>query len=184
MKILVITDDKYLYRKAELELCGHTVLCEGSTDSVDLVIYDVDSGLPCPYQNAVTLSRAQGADFTLPIPLGGFLSIVSSPQSLGARLTVSREDNVATLDGVRIKLTSHETALLSLLISSAGSYTSRERIAEEVFKGATDGMINIYIHYLREKLEKGGEKIIISSRGLGYKINDKFLKERKRADVN
>ena len=41
--------------------------------------------------------------------------------------------------------------------------------------GADEGVLNVYVHYLREKLERGGEKIIISSRGLGYKIDEKYL---------
>ena len=36
-------------------------------------------------------------------------------------------------------------------------------------------MINVYIHYLREKLELCGEKIIIASREAGYRIDKRFL---------
>ena len=41
---------------------------------------------------------------------------------------------------------------------------------------ADGGILNVYVHYLREKLEKRGEKIIISSRKSGYKIDEKYLK--------
>ena len=37
--------------------------------------------------------------------------------------------------------------------------------------------MNVYIHYLREKLEADGEKIILSSRSHGYKIDEKYLTE-------
>jgi DNA-binding response OmpR family regulator len=40
-----------------------------------------------------------------------------------------------------------------------------------------EGLINVYVHYLREKLEVGGEKIINSSRKNGYAIDEKFIKE-------
>jgi DNA-binding response OmpR family regulator len=35
-------------------------------------------------------------------------------------------------------------------------------------------VLNVYVHYLREKLEDG-KKIIISSRKLGYKIDERYL---------
>ena len=38
----------------------------------------------------------------------------------------------------------------------------------------------MYVHYLREKLERG-EKIIISSRNHGYKIDAKYLSEVENA---
>ena len=41
------------------------------------------------------------------------------------------------------------------------------------------GVLNVYIHYLREKLETEGEKIIFSTRKMGYKIDKKYLVERE-----
>ena len=64
--------------------------------------------------------------------------------------------------------------LLALLLAKDG-YTSREEIAKKVWGDASDGLINIYVHYLREKLEIGGEKIILSSRKGGYRIDKKYL---------
>ena len=53
---------------------------------------------------------------------------------------------------------------------------SKAEILRHVWGGdADDGIVNVYVHYLREKLEAGTEKIILSSRGNGYKINEKFL---------
>ena len=49
---------------------------------------------------------------------------------------------------------------------------------------ADEKTVNVYIHYLREKLESGGEKIIISSRNMGYKIDSKYLGEVKYAKNN
>ena len=54
----------------------------------------------------------------------------------------------------------------------------REEILSTVWGGEADsGVINVYIHYLREKLEVCGEKIILSSRKCGYKIDEKYLGE-------
>ena len=49
--------------------------------------------------------------------------------------------------------------------------------------GADGGVLNVYIHYLREKLEAGGEKIILSSRKQGYKIVEKYLKNGGKRDA-
>ena len=53
---------------------------------------------------------------------------------------------------------------------------SREEILNAVWNNEADsGVINVYIHYLREKLELDGEKIILSSRKLGYAIDERFI---------
>ena len=63
-----------------------------------------------------------------------------------------------------------------------GEYVSREELLSRIWQNKTDkGILNVYIHYLREKLEKGGERIIISSRNLGYKINEVFISEGEDA---
>ena len=46
---------------------------------------------------------------------------------------------------------------------------------EDVDDGVDGGVVNVYVHYLREKLEKNGERIIISTRNLGYKINERMV---------
>ena len=80
------------------------------------------------------------------------------------------------LRGEVIKLTEVEHALFLALMKRGGEFASREDILREVWGSEADeGIINVYVHYLREKLEKSGEKIIVSSRKLGYKIDGKYL---------
>ena len=178
MKIIMLTDDKYLYRKAELELLPeHTVVSDACEPDAQALIYDSDSGISLPNfpKRIIRLSRTGGdGSYTLPLPLGKLKSILSDNTD-SPRLSLLGDEKCALLDGEKIKLTSHEYSLLELLISGGNNYVSRERISSEVWESAADGLINIYIHYLREKLESGGEKIILSSRKLGYKINEKYL---------
>ena len=48
---------------------------------------------------------------------------------------------------------------------------------EHVWHGDADGgIVNVYIHYLREKLEDCGERVIIASRGRGYSLSEKYAK--------
>ena len=95
---------------------------------------------------------------------------------------LSLADRCAILYGERIKLTEVEFSLLSLLYSHGGKYVSRDEVLNKIWNGEADGgVINVYIHYLREKLEKHGEKIILSSRKNGYCIDEKFLGGEKNA---
>ena len=73
-------------------------------------------------------------------------------------------------------------SLFNLLYSRKGEFVSRDEILALVWNGKADkGILNVYVHYLREKLEKNGEKIILSSRNYGYKINEKYLGGIKNA---
>lgn len=181
MKVLVISDDKYLIRKIELELFQKAdVYTSSNGDAFDAVVVDCDSenSFDGKYvsKTVIKVSRNEKEDGTilLPSPLGFFKELLfeSGEKKL---LLLSEDDKCAVLGNKKIKLTSHEYALLKLLLSGGAEYTARDVISKEVWNGANDGLINIYIHYLREKLEKNGEKIIISSRKYGYKINERYV---------
>lgn len=174
MRVCVITDDAYLMRKVELELSAiATVGCDAK--SCDFLIYDCDGRKEMPEFSGkiIKLSRSGAEDAeALPIARGRLEELIKSDTA--ASISLYESDKSVMFKGRKIKLTSHEYSLLSLLLSRDG-YTSRETIAKEVWGEATDGLINIYIHYLREKLEADGDKVIISSRKYGYKINEKYL---------
>ena len=75
-----------------------------------------------------------------------------------------------------VALTAREYALLMLLLEQRGSVVSRERILQEVWKGeqgASSNVIEVYVRYLRQKLEEAGEpRLIHTIRGRGYCLND------------
>ena len=176
MRIAVLTDDVYLKRLIEIRLrhIGE-VIDYSRTAEADVLIADADCSLSHDFGGRViTLSREEreGAH-TLPLPIGRLAQLVQEEGSSEPRLYL--RERSAVLDGKEIKLTAQEYSLLSFLLSKRGGYATREQISREVWGGASDGLINIYIHYLREKLENGGEKIIISSRSLGYRISEKYV---------
>ena len=80
------------------------------------------------------------------------------------------------LRGEVIHLTEVEHRLITVLLRAPkGEYVGKEKLISEVWGGECDGgVVNVYIHYLREKLEKNGEKIIVCSRREGYKIDEKI----------
>ena len=175
MKISVITKDKYLVTQAELILAGRATVSLDPDPEADITLLDVDTAAKATAQGKriIRLSRIRGmADETIPLSFDFYNSLTDGCR---AGIALSDEDRTCTVDGRLVKLTSLEFSLLSLLVSKKGEYASREQISEVIFGGGGDNMINLYIHYLREKLENGSERIIISSRKQGYAINKEFL---------
>ena len=177
-RIAVITENMYLYQKIKLDAPSETTVYLGGEDA-DLILFDLDTAGGNPPEGALTMSRYKECDISLPLPLG---LIGKLAREDGERtLTLNSADRTARLRGEGIKLTEVEFALLALLYSKEGGFVSREEILDSVWSGDADaGVINVYVHYLREKLEAGGEKIIISSRKCGYKIDEKYFKESEK----
>ena len=114
--------------------------------------------------------------FSLPFPLGSVRAAVLGVGRKMPRLTLGTDGRTVTLDGRTVRLSEGEFSLLSRLAEAKGGYVGREELLADVFTGASDaGILNVYIHYLRKKLEDGDEKIIFSSRGDGYRLNEKFF---------
>jgi heavy metal response regulator len=80
----------------------------------------------------------------------------------------------ATRSGRVIELTAREYALLEFLMRHPGQVLSRTQIAEHVWNYdffSTSNVVDVYIRYLRRKVDKGFEiKLIQTVRGVGYKI--------------
>ena len=75
-----------------------------------------------------------------------------------------------------LALTAREYALLVLLLEERGRVVSRDRILRDVWKdeqGSSSNVIEVYVRYLRQKLEDGGEpRLIHTIRGRGYCLNN------------
>jgi DNA-binding response OmpR family regulator len=94
-------------------------------------------------------------------------------------------DLVVTLSTRRVQrgnrtvaLTTREFDLLLLLLGERGRVVSRERILKEVWQGETaaaSNVIEVYVRYLRQKLEEGGERRLIHTvRGQGYCLGERL----------
>lgn len=171
-RICFLIDDAYLLRKVRFEIPFAFEPCDGEAGA-DVIIREGHTSdgrcIEIEANGALTV-------LDLPLPLGE-IKKAFMPRGGAKRLTLASAGRAALLDGERIELTELEYSLLSLLISEGG-FVSKEKILSAVFAGATDaGIVNVYIHYLRSKLEAEGEKIILTSRGRGYSINEKYVKE-------
>lgn len=80
----------------------------------------------------------------------------------------------AFIDGMAVDLTPKEFALLEYLMRSAGIVRTREQIADHVWgylSDVTGNVVDLYVHYLRNKLDKaGGKGLIRTVRGVGYRL--------------
>jgi len=76
-----------------------------------------------------------------------------------------------------VTLTVREFELLLLLVRERGQVVSRERILAEIWQGETaaaSNVIEVYVRYLRQKLEDGGERRLIHTvRGQGYCLGER-----------
>lgn len=95
----------------------------------------------------------------------------SNVYSVGG-LTVDLKSRKVERDGRDIDLSSKEYAILECLIRNAGTVMTREKIENSVwnydYAGGTN-VIDVYIRYLRKKIDEGYEKKLIHTvRGAGY----------------
>lgn len=170
--VAVLTKDEYLYKKIAHSLDDCRVLrCELAADAecADTVLCDTDTVADYPTR-AVTMSRRYECDLPIPFALDAPRRFLS-----GDEASLIPERRAVLLSGREVRLTELEYSLFSLIAASGGEPVSREEILERVWHSDADsGIVNVYIHYLREKLESDGERVILASRGKGYSLTAKY----------
>ena len=84
--------------------------------------------------------------------------------------------HLARREGRTIDLTAKEYALLELLMRHPGQVLTRTQITNQVWGydlEALSNVVEIYIHYLRDKVDRGfSQKLIRTVRGIGYVIEE------------
>ena len=93
-----------------------------------------------------------------------------------ADLTVDTAARTAMRNGRTIALSAREYALLEYLIRNRGVILSRQQIEDNLWRmdytGGTN-VVDVYISYLRKKLELPGEtKLLHTVRGMGWVLKD------------
>lgn len=91
-------------------------------------------------------------------------------------LTLDLSTRQASRGGKEIRLSSKEFSLLRYMMQNAGVVLSREKLEQHVwdydFSGGSN-VIDVYIRYLRKKLDEGWEeKYIHTVRGCGYVLKE------------
>ncbi len=174
VKISVFTEDNMLFQKILLDAPqGCTVV--KNENNAELILVDIDT-INLKLQNCISMSRRDVCDIIIPFPLGTIKNLVDKQNCAGACLVLANEERSVSFKGEKIHLTELEYTLFSHLYKNKDGFTTKEELLESVWNNQADiGIVNVYVHYLRTKLEKNGERIIISSRKHGYKINEKYI---------
>jgi DNA-binding response OmpR family regulator len=83
--------------------------------------------------------------------------------------------------GVHGTLSDREAGLLAYLISHPEQVLQRDRVLEAVWGDEAEddsNVLNVYINYLRNKIESPGEpRLIHTIRGVGYMLSEKYPEE-------
>lgn len=175
-RVALYTKNERLGRKFELILASYATvdILSGADDASGYSAVFVDrESLP---EVTCGISLPFDGTRTLPFLFEDVISLVrdAKEQNTERRLRLLKDDKCVILGDERIQLTDLEFKLLDTLMSRSG-FVDRKTLVNTVWgEGFDGGILTVYIHYLREKLEKQGEKIIMTSRAEGYAIDGRF----------
>ena len=91
-------------------------------------------------------------------------------------LAFTRAISSSVVNGSEVKLTPQEFKLLSYLMANKNQVLTREMILNRIWEHSQDvetRVVDVYIGYLRKKIDTSGRKKLIHSlRGFGYVMRD------------
>ncbi len=175
---LVVIDQAQLGDQG-LQLCRDI---RGNNNPVLILLFMNQDGV----RDRVACLEAGADDYTLlPYRTEKFLQLVrlylqpsdEVPEQLYfSDLVLDLSHRCAYRNGRKIDLTVKEFELLKYLMSHPGEVLTREQILDQVWEhnhGGESNVIEVYIRYLRLKIEQGGNKRLIQTvRGVGYVLRD------------
>lgn len=153
----------------------HTpILFLTAMDSISDRVAGLDSGaddyLVKPFASAELLARVR-ALLRRPEQVQN-----ESAFQIGSLVLDSTHSSVKIKDKDAIMLTAQETHLLELLIVNKGNTLSKMQILDKVWgfdKDATEGNVELYICYLRKKINFSSAGVILQTvRGMGYCLKE------------
>ena len=97
-------------------------------------------------------------------------SHIYSSQSTPTDTDMSEKRKRVLYNGEEYLLTEKEYMLYDILKNADGEPVDRLSICEKLWGELDDNSLNLYIHYLRQKLEHSGTKAIRAHRGKGYSL--------------
>ncbi len=165
--------------RLELEDAGYSVSVlhrEKKLPSASLYLVDRDTFAAAepPASRVIGYGRGESSDATFlhrPFLLSDLISAVRGEGKRERGMILSPDGASVTLRGTRIPLTPKEYALLACLVRANGAPVSRAALLRAVWEeGSGEGVVTVYLHYLRKKLERDGKKILYAVRGSGYAL--------------
>lgn len=131
-----------------------------------------DDYIAKPFEFAELLARIKAmlrrAEVSKTVPHNNFLTI--------ADLKLDLNKKEASREGQKITLTAKEFQLLEYLLLNKDKVVSREDIARDVWETQFDAqtnVIDVYVNFLRKKIDKNfSKKLIHTQVGMGYILKD------------
>ena len=147
------------------------ILIITARDTLEDKVKGLDAGaddyIVKPFELAELLARVR-ALLRRGNPVSGTLKV--------ADLVLDTESRQVTRGGLTVSLSATEFVLLEYLMRNAGRVLTRAMIVDHVWQydfGGNDNVLDVYISYLRRKVERQGEAPLIQTiRGVGYRIVD------------
>ncbi len=188
--IIVLTKDKSLFELifCELSPLGYSVGELGGRDCY-LLFADADDRTvlgaigSVKHKRLVYISRRPegvvGEVLARPISMPELRTAVRAAFSKKAesekavdgaeKLVLEPEEHAAKIGELRVPLSKNEFLILSALIDAGGRAVGRKAL-EDAIGSSSAGELEVYICRLRRKLERGGRRLILTERGVGYKL--------------
>jgi DNA-binding response OmpR family regulator len=140
----------------------------GTTDDkVDGFDAGADDYMIKPFEMRELLARIKALLKRFDKPIGNPNSTIHY-----ADIELNRNTKTVTRNNHEIKLTPKEYGLLEFMLLNPEKVLSREQIAKEVWDTHFDtgtNFIDVYINYLRKKIDKGfNQKLIHTKLGMGF----------------
>jgi DNA-binding response OmpR family regulator len=164
-------------RRLRGEGMGAAIIMLSARDSVADRVEGLSAGAddymvkPFAFEELLARVRAQSRKATASAEAAGDGGRVKA-----AGLTLDLKLRQIEKDGLTIELTERETELLTLFMRNVGRPLSRTEIFDALWEGqggASINVVDVYVGYLRRKLEAvggGGKNLIRTVRGVGFML--------------
>jgi two-component system, OmpR family, copper resistance phosphate regulon response regulator CusR len=100
----------------------------------------------------------------------------SSPAIRVGDLEIDTSTRVVRIGGETVDLTAREYSILEVLATRRGQVVTRAEIVDRIYDFEADlnsNLVDVYVGYLRKKLERGGaSRLIHTRRGFGYSLGE------------
>lgn len=175
MTILIVTNNNILGKGLSIELEDLGFASSFSNEfeeGYDFYVADADSCKFKKNENCITFSLTEGkGDLKRPFLPGELVSLLKKKYNTPDLPSVGAAHNDHMFD--TSELSDTESRLLEILLEHRGNAVSAEELSKRVWGRdcVKTNIVNVYIRYLRQKLEKNSDRrIIFTVRGQGYKI--------------
>ena len=188
--IIVSVGEESLFSIISIEVSGMGYsVGDAGENECKLLIADADENfdLDVKYKKLILVSRSpdmvsRDCDLVLRRPIlvselrAGVAALLCEPQKplrkeriRHDRLSVDVGDRTVSVNSRNIRLSEKEFAIFSTLFKNRGKAVSRDELAAAI--DAKEGNeVDVYICYLRRKLEHDRKRLIFTERGVGYKL--------------